>query len=101
MRREDSITVATGGANIATSGTSAGVVVPVTSAGTKPNYIRVTATAPAYVRMGIGVPTAVAGDMLVQPADAVLLSVGGFTHIAAVQVSSAGIVNITPLDDIQ
>lgn len=100
MRRESAITVTTTGSNIATTGTSANVAIPNTASGAKPAYVRVTATAPAYVKIGVTAPTAAAGDMMVQPADSVILSVGGCAFIAAVQVSAAGIVNIVPLEDI-
>lgn len=104
MKRDLAIHVVALGANITTSGASANAAIPVTSAGTKPYYIRVTATAAAYVKLGTsGAVAAVAGDMIVQPGDSVILSVGGSsggsTHIAALQVTAAGIVNVAPLED--
>lgn len=93
------LTVSATGANIATSATSANVAIPNTSAGQRPRFVRVHATAAAYVRMGPSAPTAAAGDMIVDPASPVILNVSGHTHIAALQVAAAGIVNVTPLED--
>lgn len=100
MRRESAITIATIGANIATTATSASVAIPNAAGGAKPAYVRVSATAPAYIRLGITAPTAAAGDCMVQPADCVILAVGGNAFIAAVQVSGPGVVNVVPLEDV-
>lgn len=94
------VTVTVTGATIATSGISAGATIPSNAAGEKPRYIRVAATAAATVRIGVGVQTAVTTDMLVQPGDAVVMSVpSGVTHIAAIQVTAAGVVQVSPLEN--
>ena len=99
MAAEDSITIVSTGATIATAGTSARVAIPNDSSGAVPKYVRVSATAAAYVKIGGSSVTAAAGDVLVQPADAVILTVGRQTHVAAIQVSAAGVVQISPLED--
>jgi hypothetical protein len=43
--------------------------------------------------------TAVAGDILIQPGDSVVLAVAGAPTIAAIQVSAAGLVQVSPLED--
>lgn len=88
------------GVNITTSGTSAGATIPLSSAGVVPRYIRVSATVSACVRIGTGVQTAVATDLLVQPSEAVILSTNGCTHIAAIQQAAAGVVQVSPVEDI-
>lgn len=93
------ITVLSTGKNIATSGTSAGTTLPNTQSGTAPVYVRVSATAAAYVRVGKGAQTAVNTDMLVQPGDSIILAVAGCDNIAALQVSAAGIVQVSPLEN--
>ena len=87
------------GSIIAFNATSANVAIPTDSASTTPKYIRVAANAACYVKIGPAGVTATAGDLLVQPADAVVLNVHNLTHIAAIQVSSAGTVQISPLED--
>jgi len=96
---EDAITVAAPGATIATSAASASVAIPNASNGARPRWVRIASTLDAWVRLGIGAPTAAAGDLIVNPASPVLLNVNGFTHVAALQVAAAGTVVITPLDD--
>ena len=94
------ITVVKTGINIATSGTSAGAALPPASSGEIPRYIRVAASAPACFRMGAGAQTAVVTDLQIQPGDSVILAVPqGFTNCAAIQVSAAGVVQVSPLED--
>jgi len=95
----DFITVIATGVQIATSGTSASATIPNMSSGEAPRYVRVAATAPACVRLGKTTATAVTTDLQIQPGDAVVLAVGGYDKIAAIQVSAAGIVQVSPLEN--
>ena len=88
------------GVNITTSGTSSGATIPLSSAGTVPRYVRISATVSACVRIGTGAQTAVATDLLVQPSEAVILATNGCTHIAAIQQAAAGVVQVSPVEDI-
>lgn len=93
------ITVIAPGVAITTSAASASATIPNTSSGTAPHYVRVSATAAAYVRLGATAATAVAGDILVQPGDAVVLAIpAGITKVAAIQVTAAGVVQVSPLE---
>jgi len=94
------ITVVATGVAITTSGTSASATIPNASDGNLPRYIRVVATSPACVRIGKTSATAVTTDLQVQPGDAVILSVAGCDKIAAIQVSSAGVVQASPLENL-
>lgn len=96
---EGAISVVVTGVSIATSGTSASANIPLCQSGEIPKYIRIAATAPACVRLGNGTVTAVATDLQVQPGDAVILAVQQLTKIAAIQVSAAGIVQVSPLEN--
>ena len=96
-----SVQIFSPGANITTGAASARVAIPVTSANASdaPKYVRVSATAACYVRLGTVAITAAAGDTLIQPGDALIMCVGKQTHIAAIQVTAAGICQIAPLED--
>lgn len=96
---ENAITVTATGVVITTSGASASATLPLDSAGTVPKYVRVTATAAATVRLGTGTPTAVTTDLLVQPGDAVILATSKYTAIAALQVTAAGVVQVSPMEN--
>lgn len=97
---DDFITVTKTGSNITTSGTSASIAIPTASSGEIPRYVRLAATAAAYVKLGTSGVTATAGDLMVQPGDAVTVAVPrGLTNIAAIQDSTAGKVNVVPLED--
>ena len=89
------------GATITTGGTSARVAIPKTSSSnTLPKYVRLAATAACYARLDAdNTGTAAAGDVLVQPGDAVILCVAGYTYVSAIQVTGAGILQISPLED--
>ena len=94
------ITVAVTGVTIATSAVSASATIPNMSSGEKPRFIRIAATQPACVRIGAGAQTAVTTDLQVQPGDAVILQVAsGVITVAAVQVAVAGVVQISPLEN--
>ena len=95
------ITVTTTGASLATSGTSANVAIPNASDGNKPRFVRVASRNECYVKLGVSGVTATSNDLLVQPADSVILAVpNGMTHVAAIQGTSAGVVNIVALENI-
>lgn len=95
------ISVFSTGISIATSATSASATIPLDSAGNTPRYIRIAATAAACVRLALtGTPTAVTTDLQVQPGDAVIIATGGCTKIAAIQVAAAGVVQVSPLDNV-
>lgn len=96
----DYITVTTTGVSITTGAASSGGALPNASSGEVPRYVRIAASAAACVRIGVGAQTAVATDMLVQPGDAVVITVPrGCTHVAAIQLTAAGVVIVTPVED--
>ena len=99
MPAEDSVCIVATGGTITTSGTSARIAIPNDSSGAAPKYVRVVATAAAYVKVGNSSVTAAAGDAMVQPSDGVILKVSKCTHFAALQVSGAGTVQVSPLED--
>jgi len=88
------------GVNITTGAASAGATIPLASNGAVPRYVRISATAAACVRIGTGAQTAVATDMLVHPAESVIMATLGCTHIAAIQQAAAGVVQVSPVEDI-
>lgn len=95
------ITVIADGISITTGPASATAVIPNSSAGAKPRYIRVAATADAHVQLfKDGTGTAAAVDTLVQPGDAIVMAVpAGMNNIAAIQDTAAGVVQVSPLED--
>ncbi len=95
----DAITVVKTGTTISFGAASVNTTIPTTSASTPARYIRLAATQACYVRVGNGAQTAVAGDLLVQPADSVILAVRNCNNIAALQVTTGGVLQISPLDD--
>jgi len=94
------VTVTNTGIQLASGAASASGTIPNDSSGNKPNYIRVAATAPACVRLGKTSATAVNTDLQIQPGDAVIMQVPkGYDTIACIQVSAAGIVQVSPLEN--
>lgn len=97
---ENSITVVSTGSNTASGAASAGTTIPLCLSGEVPRYIRVAASVAAYFRIGGGAQTAVITDMMVQPGDAVVISVPkGVTNYACLQVGSAGVVQVSPMEN--
>jgi hypothetical protein len=97
---DDAITILASGFSAATGAASARSAIPTNSAGALPNYIRVSARNECYVRVGSSTVVATGNDALVQPADSITLRVGGNTHIAYIQGTAAGNVNVVPLEDV-
>lgn len=97
---DDAISVIATGSNITTSGTSARVAIPATASTNAPFYVRVSCTTKSYIRLGDSTITAAAGDLMLDPTESVILKVCRATHIAALQVASAGVVNVVPLEDV-
>jgi len=97
---EDAIAIFTTGATITTGAASANVAIPLDSSGNVPRYIRIAAINPSYIKLGVAGVTAAVGDILVQPADAVILCTNGCTFVAAIQQAAAGVVQISPLSNL-
>lgn len=96
---DDAMRITATGFNASTGAASASQTIPNTAAGTAPRYIRVAGINECYVKVGASTVAATTGDVLIQPADAVILNVQGCTHIAYIQGASAGRVNVVPLED--
>jgi hypothetical protein len=92
-------TITQTGVTVTTGAASAQLTIPNDSAGNLPRYIRVAATVESYVKIGAS-PTATTNDILIQPADSVILSVNGAVKLAYIQGTSAGKVNVTPLENV-
>lgn len=98
---DDFITVTANGFSATTSGTSASSAIPVASDGNIPRYIRVSSRNECYVKIGVSSVAATSSNILVQPADSVILHIPtGITHIAYIQGTAAGQVNVSPLENI-
>jgi hypothetical protein len=94
------LSVSTVGFSAVTGAASARTAIPVNGAGVVPTFIRVAARNECYIRVGDSSVAATSSGMLIQPGDSVLLSVGrGDTHIAYIQGTAAGQINVTPLDN--
>lgn len=93
------VTVLATGKQQASGAASAGSTIPNTFSGELPRYIRVAATAAACIRLGGSGVAAAVTDTQIQPGDALIMSVGGSTNFAVIQVSAAGIVQISPLEN--
>ena len=97
---DDAITVVATGFSAVTGAASARSAIPTNASGGAPNYIRVSGRNECYVRVGSVAVVATANDALIQPADSLILKVGGQTHIAYIQGTTAGLVNVVPLEDV-
>lgn len=94
------LSIGAAGASITTSGTSASAAIPNDASGTRARFVRVACTVAAYVKMGPSSVAATTSDILLNPEHQLVLQVGGATHIAAIQVASAGSVSVTPVENL-
>lgn len=100
MSGVESKKIATSGVTITTSAVSANASIPPNSSGTAPNYVRVQTTNYAFIKFGAAGVAATSNDVLISPNEPEVFSVNGFVSIAAIQQAAAGVVNITPLDNV-
>ena len=85
------------GATVTTGAASGNITLPAAS-GAAPRFIRVAATTESYIRLGAVGVVATTSDLMVQPADSVILAIpNGVTNIAYIQGTSAGKVSIDPI----
>jgi len=99
MPAEDAISVVQTGTAISFNATATRVPIPNESAGGSPKYIRVAATQPCCVKIGDSGVTATSGDVLVQPADAVIMKVLRQTYISVIQLGgTAGVCVVSPME---
>ena len=99
-RIEDALTIVATG-NLVTSGVaSARIAIPVNAAGQAANVVRIicpVAATYAYVRPGNSTVTATTSNIAVNTTE-LLLEVGGCTHIAYIEGSTAAVINISPVE---
>lgn len=96
---DDSLLIVTAGVNLTTSGSSTSSALPNTGAGAAARVVRVAATQAAYVNFGTSGVAATTANILVQPADSVVLTLPrGVTHFAAIQEGTAGKVNVQAIE---
>lgn len=94
------IVVTVAGFSAATGAASARTAIPTDGSGNRPNYLRIAARNECYFKIGDSSVTATTNDVLVQNADSVIIQVPkAATHIAYIQGTAAGQINVTPLDN--
>ena len=97
---DDFITVVKTGISVAATATSSGGTLPTAQSGEVPRFIRIAATAPSCVKIGVGAQTATLGDLQVQQGDAVTLAVPrGMTNYAVITVTGTAVVQLSALED--
>jgi hypothetical protein len=95
----ETIQVSNTGVSIALGAVSAGSTLPTNSAGATPWHVRLSTLTGAFVRFGNGsTPTAVATDLLVMPNESVIVNSAGYTHVAALQAATGGVLIVTPVE---
>jgi hypothetical protein len=100
MRKNPALSILAEGLTVTTGAASARSPIPADSAGVKARYVLVAANTECRVRIGLADVVATDNSCMVFPGlSQLLLAVGGATHIAYIQGSAAGKVNIQPIED--
>lgn len=103
LTADDFLTIMAPGISVASgASTSAVTAIPKTLGNSNfPTKIIVRATQAASIRLGVAGVVATANDTMVQPGDAVRLRVPlGVTSFAVIQQTTAGVVQVSPVEDI-
>lgn len=100
MSFSDALQIGAVGSTITTGAASTRITIPTNAAAQKPNYLRIASTAYAFVKIGDSSVTATSNDILLQPNEELYIVVSGNTHVAAIQDTAAGKVNVIPLDNV-
>ena len=88
------------GANVASGAASASTPLPTASSGEVSRYVRIVASVNAHIRIGASAVAATATDTFLGAGIPEFLMVPrGYTHIAAIQDTAVGVVNVVPLED--
>jgi len=88
----------TTGITLTSTGTAVSAPIPFDAVGYFPRYIKVTSSAPAYVCVSNDRRAAVAGDVLVQPYDLLVLRASGHKSVSALSLSGTAVVSVIPDD---
>lgn len=95
------LSIQTTGKTKTTGASSANDTLPLDSAGNAPRYVRIAATVESYLKLGKdNTVAATANDILVQPADAVVLATNGMTYFAHIQGGTSGKLNVQALENV-
>ena len=93
-------TITTTGKSFTTGAASANATIPLDSSGVVPRYVRIASTQNCYVKLGVAGVVATTNEILIQPADSIIASTNGLTHIAYIQgPGGTGSVNIVALEN--
>ena len=97
---DDAIQIQAAGVTLTTGAASTNSAIPNTASGTRPNYARIQSTAFCFVKFGAAGVTATSNDILLSPNESEIYKVSGNTYIAGIQQAAAGLLNVTPLEDL-
>lgn len=90
--------VGAAGTQVTTGAASASASIPNAADGNRARYIRVTALASAYIKVGLTGLTCTVNDILVPAGASINLNVQGMTHFAHLQETAAAKLNVLPLE---
>lgn len=94
-----SVRVTVTGVNLTAGATSSSAPLPLDSAGNPPEYVRVamTPSTACHIRFGGAAVAAVATDTLINGTFPEVFNTSGCTHVAVIQETVGGMVNVVPL----
>jgi hypothetical protein len=95
----DALHIQNTGVSLSTGVSSVSSVIPNTSSGTKPTQVRIMSTEFCFAKFGSAGVVATPNDILISPYCDEVYSVSGNTHIAVLQSSVSGLINIMPLEN--
>lgn len=99
--KDEARMITASGTTMTASASSINVTIPNTVSGKPPNYVRIQVTNYAFIKFGASGVAATSNDILMSPNEPEVFAISGSTYIACIQQASGGLVNITPLENVQ
>lgn len=99
--RDEARMITAVGTTLTAGGTSINGAIPNTVSGKPPNFVRIQVTNYAFIKFGVAGVVATSNDILMSPNEPEIYAISGNTYIACIQQAAGGLVNITPLENVQ
>lgn len=95
---DDALSVGAVGTTVTSAAASESTTIPNDASGNRARVVLLSATAPLYVKFGVGATTCTGNDLMVTAGKPILVNCKQYDTIAYIWETSAAKLNITPIE---